>query len=355
MGLTETISDMANFRPMVSVVVNGQDMTGAFMPRLISISLTDTAGIQADKAEIVLADHIPMMPIALPKTGAEIEIALGYQFVSKVVGLYVVDEVEVSGPPGQVRITAFASGFGASDGGKTAINEPKTRSWPEGTSVSALVAKISKAAGYKAAVSAEASKVTLAHLDQIAESDMNLLSRVARENGLIFKPGGGALVVVTPGESTSVDGTPLPVVELTPAQVTRWRFAVNRREATDQVVTTYRDLNGAATVDVAVDAPAGAADQTLAGQPKTRRLKRTYASEAAARRAAKAEADRAYRQSRRLTLDLPGRPDLTAEARLQLIGWRPGVPTEWLITSVRHDVGAGGWRSSVEAELPPPT
>jgi phage protein D len=39
-----------------------------------------------------------------------------------------------------------------------------------------------------------------------------------------------------------------------------------------------------------------------------------------------------------------------AEGRLLLQRFRDGVTGEWLITQVTHQLGAGGWSSSVEAE-----
>lgn len=56
-----------------------------------------------------------------------------------------------------------------------------------------MMQKIAKEAGFKASVTAEAGKIELPHLDQINESDMALLTRVARENGLIFKAGAARL------------------------------------------------------------------------------------------------------------------------------------------------------------------
>lgn len=349
------LSSLPRWAPVAAVVVNGVDVTANFLPRLVAITLTDTAGVQADTAEIILADHVTQQPIAIPATGAEVEISLGYAMQAKTVGLYVVEEVEVSGPPGQIRITAFASAFGASDQGKSAVNEQKTRSWPEGTKVSALVGKIASETGFKAAVSTEAGKIELPHLDQMNESDMNLIARVCRDNGLIFKPGGGSLVVVKTGESTSAGGEPLPTVPILLDEVTRWRFSVSRPGAVKKVVATHRNRGSAQTVEVVADnGGAYTEDEILNGVRETVRLKRTYTTAPAAKAAAKAEADNAFSSSRKFTCDLPGNPALMAEGKLQLIGWRPGVPTEWLVKQVQHQVDSGGWKTIVNAELPPP-
>ncbi|AZB68227.1 phage late control D family protein [Cereibacter sphaeroides] len=342
MGLT-------TWKPAFRVTVNGSNATQLFLPRVSSITISDTAGVQSDSCEIVLTDHIPMMPIQIPPAGAEIEIALGYLFAAQVVGSYVVDEIEVSGPPGQMRITGYGAAFGSSDGGKNPLTEAKTRSWPDQTTVKAMVDKIAGDSGFKSVVSAEAAKVKLPHIDQIDESDANLLTRVAREYGLIFKPAGLSLVMCKPGESTSASGQPLPTVALTPKQVTRWSVRISRREAAGKVVAAYRNFGSSEPIEIEVDgAPEG-----VAGSAQTKRLRKIYPNEAAARQAAEAEAARGKRKAVTLTLQLPGRADLMAEGRVALAGFRQGVDGVWLITRVQHSVSSAGWSSIVEAETPP--
>ncbi|WP_314190274.1 contractile injection system protein, VgrG/Pvc8 family [Paracoccus yeei] len=341
MGLTD-------WKPTFQVIVNGTDVTSTFLPRVSSIRLTDTAGIQSDQCEIELADHMPLMPLVIPETGAEIQVALGYLAAAQVVGIYIVDEVEVSGPPGRMRITGFASAHGSSDAGKSPITTSRRRSWREGTTVAQMVDKIAGENGFRAAVSAEAGKMTLPHIDQIDESDANLLTRVARDQGLIFKVGGGALVVVRTGESTSTSGQSLPIVSLGRGEVTRWGMRITRRASYARVVASYRDFGKSEPVDVEVDAqPPG-----VAGVAQVKRLKQIYPSEAAARAAAEAEARRGQRAARTLQVQMPGRADLMAEGRLLLTDFRPGVAGEWLIRQVTHTLDANGWAAAVEAEAP---
>lgn len=356
--------DLIDWRAAVKVTVNGEDVASGFSQRLMSLTITDTAGVQSDTLDIVLSDSDPLARLALPATGAEISVALGYGYLAQPIGIYVVEEIEVSGPPDSVSIRAYASSYGETDEGRSAINDQKTRSWPENTTIAAMVGKIAGESGFEAAVSAEAGKIQLPHQDQIDESDIALLSRVARDNGAIFKPGGGKLVMVKSGESTSAAGEPLPVVQLGPKQISTWRMAVRRPEVSKQVVTKYRDLEAAETIEVtATTTPATsvadasqAGKDILSGKSSTSKIKRTYPSRAAAETAAKAAAQDAQRKSYQLSLRLPGRADLMAEGRVLLQGVRPGVDREWLIRQVTHQVDPGsGWSCSVEAEMPPGT
>lgn len=338
-----------DWKPVQRLTVNGGSVLDIFLPRVSSITITDTAGLQSDTCEIVLTDHIGFLPIEIPPAGAEIQIALGYLFAASIIGTYIADEVEVSGPPNSMRITGFATAFGTSDGGKSPLSEAKTRSWPNDTTVAALVATIAGETGFKAAVTAEAGKVVLPHVDQIDESDANLLTRIAREYGLIFKPGGGALVVCLPGESVNASGEALPTVLLGRKQLTSWSMRIARREVSATVVAQYRDFGAAEPKEVTVEGAAG----DVAGVAQVTRLRKIYPDEASATQAAKAEAARGSRAVKTLSLRLPGRADLMAEGRVLLLGVRLGVDGVWLIKTVTHRLDAGGWSCTVEAETLP--
>src|SRR5690554_6541930 len=101
--------DLIKFRPTFRVTVDGADITSILQDRLVSLRVTDEAGVQSDVVEIVLSDTGLFGGLAIPRKGAEIEVWLGYMFQAQRMGLYIADEVEVSGPPNQMRIRATAS------------------------------------------------------------------------------------------------------------------------------------------------------------------------------------------------------------------------------------------------------
>jgi len=332
MGLTD-------WKPAFDVIVNGTNVTSIFASRLSSITLTDEAGVQSDTVEISLTDHLPYAKLEIPPNGAEIEVALGYMFKLKYMGLFIADSVELGGPPDLMRISGVASVNGTTSGGKTALTEQKNRSWPEGTTVSTLVSTIAGEHGLKPAVSESIASITLPHLDQTDESDINLLTRVALDIDAIAKPGGGFLGMFQRGESKTASGQDMPRLSLIPSQVSRWRFRRSLRDPAGQVIAVWRDQSAAADVEV------------IAGDGKpVRRLKRRFPTQDAAQRAADAEYRRSQRAGMTVSISLPGDPDLVAEARLVLSGFRHSVDGEWLITRVTHTIDSGGYRCDVEGE-----
>jgi phage protein D len=333
---------MQHIRPAFRVTANGADITGTITPRYISLKLTDEAGLQSDALEITLADTDPNDRLRKPPKGAELEVWLGYDDQAKRMGLFVADEIEMSGWPGQMVIRAKAATFEKSKGGKTDLQTQKTRNWAKGTKLSAMVAKIAKEHGMEPAVAKSLQSVTLPHFDQTEESDISFLVRVLKRFDAIVKPGGGKLAVAKRGESKTASGDAMPTVTLAETDCTKWQETESAREENGTVVAFYHDRHAAKRQETKMGS----------GDP-VRRLRHNYPDKAAAEKAAQAELDRRGRTKNKFTCTMPGNPDLAAEAKLKLSGFHPDLTTDWLVTRVVHDISpTGGYTCEVEAELP---
>lgn len=332
---------LIDWKPAFRVTVDGEDITTLLASRLVGLSLSDAAGVESDAVDITLADHLPLERLEIPPAGAEITVALGYTFKLKDMGLFIADSVEVSGPPDQMRIRGTAAIHGKTTEGKTALTESRTRSWDAGTTLGDLVAKIAGEHGLQPAVSESLASVALPHVDQIDESDINLVTRLARDLDGLAKPAGGKLVIARRGESLSAAGEAMPTIRLTPGQVSSWRMSRRLRAPAGKVVATWHDQDAGKDVE-----------ETAGDAEPVRRLRQRYPTAEAAKGAATSEFKRSQRAGTQVQLELPGDPDIVAEARLVLEGFRPDVNGEWLVTRVRHDLGSGGYRCSVSAEPP---
>ena len=100
-------------KPAFRVIADGADITGKIAERLLSIRVTDEAGITSDQVEIALDDRGG--EISLPPTGAELSVSLGYENgIIYNLGKYSVDEVEISGPPWSMTLRGKAADMKAS-------------------------------------------------------------------------------------------------------------------------------------------------------------------------------------------------------------------------------------------------
>jgi phage protein D len=304
--------------------------------------MTDEAGLKSDALEVVLADHDPAARIELPATGAELELWLGYDGQAQRMGLFIVDELELSGPPDQLKIRAKASPQDQSTGGKTSLQTQKTRSWEHGTILADMVRTVAQEHGMEAAVADTLASIALPHVDQVNESDINLLTRVVKDYDAIAKPAGGKLILAKRGESKTTSGQQLDTITVTPEQVTTWRVTISKRQPSGTVVAVWRDLATAQDKEAKVGS----------GEP-VKRLRHQHTDQASAEKAARTEYQKGQRSERQLSVTMPGDPSLIAEARLVLDQFREGAAGEWLITRVDHSLDSGGYRCSITGETPP--
>ncbi len=322
-------------KPAFEITANDKDITEAIQKRLISLRVTDQSGWESDALEIVLDDGNSGMSLALPTTGAELDLKLGYDGALHRFGLYIVDAIELSGPPNQIRIQAKAAPQDATPKGKTSLRTQKTRSWESGTTLQTLVSQIANEHGLEPALGQSLKSIALPHIDQVNESDINLLTRVAKDYDALVKPVAGKLVVTKRAESKSTRGQDLKPITLQGSEMTNWRLNIRKREPAASVVAVYRDLEQAKDVEVVIGD----------GEP-VRRLKHQYADEASAKEAAQAELDKGQRSERTLSISLPGQVNLKAERILTIENTRQHVDGNWLIAQAEHSLNRGGLKTS---------
>lgn len=326
-------------RPAFRILVNGKDLAGALVGRVKSVCVTDAAGFESDTVELCLADD-DAEPIELPATGAEMRVWLGYGQKLQDMGLFIVDELEPEGWPAQLTIRGRAAPFEATKAGKADLQTQKTRDWAKDTKLGDMVAKIAKEHGLQPAVAPELRSIALPHFDQVSESDISFLVRITRKHDAVVKPGGGSLTVTKRGEGKTATGAQLPAVTIHAQDCTRWSMNISTRDSEGTVVAYYHDRGAAKRHQV----------QVGQGDP-VRQLRHNFPDAESAKRGAQAELDKRDRRKNKLSLSAPGDALMTAEGRLQLAGFRAGVPTDWVVSRVVHRLDTGaGFSSEVEAE-----
>jgi hypothetical protein len=320
-------------RPLFQVLANGVDITAHIRDRLDVLRVTDEAGVQADTAEITLDDRDGL--VALPPTGAELTVALGYQETGLMpMGLYTVDEIELTGWPRRLLIRGKAADMRAS------LKSQKTRSWHEVT-LGDIVRTIAGEHGLTPKIADALAGIRYSHVDQTNESDLHFLTRLAREHGAIAKPAAGNLAFVPRGEAKSASGRGLPAVSITAADLSDYRVTLADRGKYGSARAFWRDQAAARDVEVVVGS----------GEPVFT-LRHPHPDAAQARAAAQAKLDALARGSATLSASMVGRPELGAEAKLTIVGVRSGVDGAWVITKAEHTLDANGLRTAIEAETP---
>lgn len=321
-------------KPTFKISAQSQDITSFIAKSLIEIRLEDRSGDYSDALELELADT---GELAFPPEGALLEAEIGYEggVVFASFG-YAIDQIAHEGPPAVLKVSATSANF------TSQARAPRERSFDakleDGTprTFRMLMDEIASEHGYATFYLPEAlGDIALPHTDQAGVSDLGLAAETAELYGAMFKPVDGKWVFMH--YDALAEQAPAAVIR--PADVSRWRAHFVARRRYQSVVAFWHDFNQAQrTKAVAGD-----------GLPQ-QVLNRTFVNAATAQAAADSALARGQRQARRLSLELPGRPDLASQQLIRLEGFRERVDDLWLIRRVSHVLNKRGYRSRIECE-----
>lgn len=317
---------------------DGTDLSDRVNPRLVSLTLTEKRGEEADSLEIVLHNHDGQL--APPRKGALLQLALGWDAGADVTpgmvakGRFKVDEVERSGPPDIVSIRARAADLAGT------YRERRRKMWTD-TTLGAILTEIAARNDLSPRIHPDLAPKPIAAIEQAAKSDMAFVRDLGRRYDAVATPKGGALVFMPIGADTTAGGAALPTAAMTKQKGWTWRFAATARDEYDGAQAQYRDLDG------------GKNQTVTAGGDKRKKLRRVYANKADAEAAAQGEASKRKRGAYTFEYELVhGDPALIPNARVTLSGWDSEIDgIAWLIDEATHSLdGSGGLKTSVKLE-----
>ncbi len=321
--------------PAFKITADKKDVTALIAERLVSINITDETGLVSDTCEILLDNRDEKLEI--PPRGAVLEVSLGYEDkpLTKM-GSYIVDDVEVSSPPLQMRITGKASNTLDKNLTKK-IKAPKSKSW-HGYTLVGIITAIANNNGFKAAIDEYFKQIYISHLDQTDESDISFLNSLAQSYGAFAKLSLGRLLFFRRGISVSENGKELPTVKLSSTQITDWKLRVSDMEKFGKVIAKWHNFTTGKEGDVF----AGTGDPAY-----TMRYK--FVSADRALEAAKAKLAEFKRGAENLNFSTEGNPKLSAENKITFTDIKYLKNKNWIITSVTHSLSDQGFVTQVTA------
>lgn len=299
-------------------------------PRLISLTLTEKRGGEADQLDIVLHDHDGSLEI--PKPGAVLALQLGWAQGQDVTtglidkGRFKVDEAEWEGPPDLVTIRARSADFAASFGKRRERSHTRT-------TLGAVIREIASSQDLKAKIDGDLAGIEIDVVEQDEMSDAALLRSLGRRYDAAATVKNGTLLFTPIGSGASGGGKLLPTGTLTRASGDSYRYSRGERGQFGGVEARWHDKKAGKRATVSV----GAGDR-----PK--RLKRIYASEKAAREASRSSMAKMDRAQAEFEISLAlGRPDIYPERPVQLQGFKPEIDgRSWLVAEAEHALTADG-------------
>ncbi|WP_038195943.1 phage late control D family protein [Xenorhabdus bovienii] len=344
-------------QPGFDLLIGGRQII-ALNHRLLSLSLTDNRGFEADTLELAIDDTDGK--IELPPRGAEIVVRIGWQgepLIEK--GVFVVDEISHGGPPDRLEITARSADF------REEFNIKREYSWHDVT-VGDVVSAIAGRYNLQPAVSRQLMEIDIDHADQTNESDISFLSRMAEMLGAIATIKNGNLLFIIPGRGVSQSGKMLPVITIHRDSGDRHSFRMADRAAYTGVKAHWLDLNfgkqPATTLKRKRKKP-----RKKKQEKSSRRegeylegadgnvyvMRQTFKTERTARRAAAAKWATLQRGAAEFSITLArGRADLYPDLTASVVGFKTAIDShQWTISRVVHNLSESGFTTQLELEL----
>ncbi|HEJ0332313.1 TPA: phage late control D family protein [Klebsiella aerogenes] len=345
--------------PGYSVTMGGKVLT-QLDERLMSLSMTDNRGFNADQIVINIDDSDGL--VALPPRGAEIAVSMGWmgeELIYK--GLYIVDEVSHEGPPDGIEITARSADF------REEFNVKREVSWHD-VKLERVISAIAHRYGLKAQISEMLMDIVIDHADQTEESDMSFLTRMADMLGAIATVKNGTLLFIMPGGGVTASGKAIPSATITRDSGDRHRFRIADRDAYTGVKAYWLDLNFGKKKKVTVKhrrkpakpkkekSSSREGDYMEGAEGNIYVLRKTFANEEAAKRAAAAKWQKLQRGAAEFSITLArGRAELYPEMHVTVSGFKDEIDQQdWIIAKVEHviDDSAFTTRLELEAKIP---
>lgn len=358
MNLNSSLMNLTSKSPAFNIIIEGKDVTTVMDARLMSLTLTDNRGFEADQLDLELDDADGL--VVLPRRGAVIHLALGWKgqpLFPK--GAFTVDEIEHSGAPDRLTIRARSADF------RETLNTRREKSWHQ-TTVGEIVQEIAARHNLKLALGTDLTEKALDHLDQTNESDASFLMKLARQYGAIASVKDGNLLFIRQGQNRTANCKPLPVITINRQAGDGHRFTLADRGAYTGVIASWlhtREPKKKETTKVkrrrkktaAPKAPEEKQGDYLVGTDENVLvLNRTYANRGNAERAAKMQWERLQRGVASFSLQLAeGRADLYTEMPVKVSGFKQPIDdAEWTITTLTHTVNPdSGFTTSLDLEV----
>jgi len=319
---------MSEWKPLCVLSIAGGPSTATVNDRLVSAIVTDEPGTTSDSLVLTFDDRKPR--IATPEKGVEITVAMGFGSAVPL-GVFTVDVVGASSPPATMTIRAKPKSQ------KESVKQVKTREWHQKT-LGQIIGGIAGEHGLSASISPALASHYYPNLAQVAESDQNLMTRLAREHGATGKFKDGKLMFHVRASQDEGGG----VVALVEEDFAEWDFESEDRPVFRQCICWWRDYDKGKREKVVVGG----------GEPSTE-LRHTYPTKAKAIAAGTARLNTAARLAATFNGELKrGNPALKAEGRISVSDLRPGANGLWSLVRVTHTFDQNGYHTRFDAETP---
>lgn len=355
----------AKIVPAFMLKLDNDDITQDFSDRLISLTMTDNRGFEADQLDDTDGQ------IAMPPRGATLTLWLGWQgsaLIKK--GTFTVDEIEHRGAPDTLTIRGRSADF------RGTLNSRREQSWHD-TTLGQIVETIAARNKLTASVADTLKAVAVPHIDQSQEFDAVFLSRLADRNGASVSVKAEKLLFLKAGSGKTASGKPIPQMTLERGDGDRHQFAIADREAYTGVTAKWlhtkdpkpekqkvklkrkpkekhlRALQHPKATKAPAKTKAKKEQEAREGEYMTGEADNVLELTTIYATKAQAKWDKLQRGVAEFSISLAiGRADLFPETPIAVKGFKRVIDDQaWIISRVVHNLNGNGYTTGLELEV----
>jgi phage protein D len=336
-------------RAIYKVTVAGQDISSRIAPLLTKLRIADNQGNNSDSAEIEIDDSDAV--IRFPRTGDEMEIALGWEDEDSPVAVFrgTIDEVKSKGGRGSGReLTISAKSLNT----QSPATEQRQQNI-DATDLDGAMQQAGRAAGVtRVRVDPELGRIRRDWWGMDNESFVGFGERMARENGGIFKIRGDE-AILTKRLGGNASGNAIGTVRAVwGVNLISWDIApILGRNRRGRVRARHYNRHAARWQERTTRT--GTRAQAGRSRPETTETGRFSSQE---EMDAFIAADAGGQESRAASggggCEIDGNPYARPGGMVEIEGARPGIDGTYRIKSVEHSYDSGGWKTKIEIEDP---
>jgi len=317
-----------NLHPFIEVSVNGNPVSNAFYSLLVSATIHDAPGQEADTIELRFDDGGNVLQ--MPSKGASIAVRFGFRGGSiQKMGQFIVEKTSIEGgSDGEFILVSGRSADMRSD-----VKEPLSENFDDKT-VGAVIEELAKRHGFTAKVSPEFKSIQMPYLARYEQGTTDFLTRLADRFGALFAIKDKKFLFLTHGT--------LPAITIDKSECDSWSFEVEPRPLFGKTEAGWFDREKG---EVKFE------DHQTGLKGASKRLRRILPSQAEAKQAAKSEGNRLGRATGSGSITLGGRPDIMADAPINATGFRSEANGLWRCAGVDHTYDET-YMTTIELEAP---
>lgn len=224
--------------PFVEISLNG-NVLGGFDKRALSGQIVEYDGEHADELHIAVSNYDGRLK--KPAPDETVTVRLGWKETGAVkVGQFVITEIVKNGPSAQFQITGHAADL------KKTLKEQKTRSWTKDKKLGDVISDVAKDNQLQPAIDSELKDIQIEKIiAQTGESDMHLVTRLARQYNALAKFKDGNLVFVKKGSGKTASGADAGSATVTPNDCLGFSFSQNARNERNKGKAVHYDRDKA--------------------------------------------------------------------------------------------------------------